>query len=197
MKKRILLPSVLLLLVPWCAYAQEELLPAQNEIGINVLHTPIVYLVSASMSEDVRYVPIHVGYVRSLSKHLGVSVLGFYRRDEDGSFKTNELGFAVGPRLSSDHLKGWFVECKFGLGVASGVDYFDDDYSRWDLVVQPEVGYTRMIGGNLSITAGIGLQTLVEVSESPSRSGRWDWNGTGQMSHYYLPVANLSMALVF
>jgi hypothetical protein len=196
------MPSVVMLLIPWCVYAQEERAqeerpPAQNQIGINVLHTPIVYLVSVSIADDVSYVPIHLCYVRSLSKNLGVSVLGFYRRDQDADFRTNEFGFAVGPRLSFHHLKGWFIECKVGLGIASGVDYFNNDYSRWDFVVQPDVGYTLMIGSNFSVTGGIGLQTLVELSETPSRGGTWDWNDTGRLSHYYLPVANLSLALTF
>ena len=186
------------LLISGSAAAQEEQHPsAQNQFGINLLHTPIVYLVSASMSGDVTYVPIHLSYAHSFSKHLGVSVLGLYRRDHDGDFNTDELGFAIGPRISSDHLKGWFIECKLGLGRASGVDYFQNDYSRWDMVIQPELGYTRAIGTGLSITAGVGLQTLIEVSESPTRAGSWDWNDRGQLSHYYLPVANLTLAMTF
>ncbi len=197
MKKRIFVLSASMLLVPWCVCAQEESPAPRNQIGVNVLHTPVVYLVSASMSGDVSYVPIHVGYVRSLSKNLGLSVLGLYRRDQDADFRTNEFGFAVGPRLSFDRLKGWFVECKFGVGRASGVDYFSHDYSRWDLVVQPDIGYSLMLGSNVSVTAGIGVQTLLLLSETPDRGIDWEWNDVGQMSHYYLPVANLSVALTF
>lgn len=191
-------PLVLTLLIPGGVSAQEEQHSlAQNQLGINVLHTPIVYLVSASMSEDVTYVPIHLSYARSFTKNLGLSMLAFYRRDHDEDFETNELGLAAGPRLSFDRLKGWFVEWKLGVGRASGVDYYSNDYTRWDFVIQPELGYTRTIGTGFSITAGIGLQTLIEVSETPSRAGSWDWNDMGQLSHYYLPVANLTLAMTF
>ncbi len=195
--KKILLASSLVLLIASSARAQEESREPQNQLSVNVLHTPIVYAVSASMSGDVSYVPVHVGYVRSLSKNVSLSVLGLYRRDVDGDFKTNEVGIAVGPRLSFGSRGGWFIECKVGLGVASGLDYFDNDYTRWDLVVQPDIGYTRRIGSHLALTGGIGLQTLVLLSESPSRGGSWDWNDTGRLSHYYLPVANLSIGLTF
>ena len=45
---------------------------------------------------------------------------------------------------------------------------------------------------------GLGLQTLILLNENPQRNvgmNSWDWNRIGMMSHYYLPVLNISIGI--
>jgi hypothetical protein len=197
MKKQIIFIAACILMIPFCATAQENDSAAQNYIGINLLHTGVIYLVSTSLTDTTQYLPLHFNYFHSFTQNWGLSALAFYRLDKDGEFRTNEFGFAVGPRFSLDYLKGFYIDCKLGLGLASGLDYSGNDYSRFDFVIEPDLGYNLEIGKFFSITFGLGLQTLVCISESPARDGTWDWNFIGSLSHYYLPVANLSAALLF
>jgi hypothetical protein len=201
MKKISIIIAVFILFLPFGVLAQDEGgaedTTVQNHFGINVLHTALITLISTSLSDTTEYLPIHLYYDHAFTQNWGVAALGFYRLDNDSNFRTNELGFAIGPRFSFDFIKGLYTDCKVGLGYAFGVDYMGADYSRLDLVIEPEVGYTLIIGRFFSLTFGIGLQTLIMITEAPSRSGAWDWNYMGRLSHYYLPVANFSLGVVF
>jgi len=170
---------------------------AQHYLGINILHPAIVGVVSLSMAEDVFYLPMHLSYAHAFSGNLGISALVIYRYEKDADFRTNEFGFAVGPRLSFNRLQGFYVDCKFGIGYAFGVNYSNHTYSRLDFVIEPDIGFNFVISKNFSITLGIGTQTLLLLNETPSRVGHWDWNEIGTLSHYFLPVLNLSAALMF
>jgi len=197
MKKTLVLASALALLFLVQGNAEENENQAMNMVGVNVLHTIILDVVSTSLSDDVLYLPIHFSYARAFDKNWGLSALAFYRLDKDGDFRTNEFGLAVGPRFSFDYLEGFYFECKFGAGIAVGVDYLHNDYTRIDFIIQPDIGYNLSLADFFSISFGVGLQTLISVSETPSRSGVWDWNFMGKLSHYYLPVANLSACFMF
>ena len=128
---------------------------------------------------------------------MGISGLLMYRMDKDiGDFRTNELGIAVGPSYIANNLNGFWADIKFGIALASGEDGFANEYSRTDMIIQPELGYNICFPSKLTLTFGIGMQSLLKLSEDPDRSSRWDWNSTGKLSHYYLPVINLSLGFM-
>ncbi len=90
-----------------------------------------------------------------------------YRLDKDGDdFLTHEFGFAAGPAFLSNKLNGFYADVKFGLGYAFGKDYNNSDYNRTDLIIEPDLGYYLCFKSNFTIALGIGLQSLVKLSES-------------------------------
>ncbi len=173
--------------------AQDNENNGKTFIGINLGHTLAVSFVSSTLSNGTSYVPVHLIINHSLSEHFGLSGLLLFRSEKDGdNFLTTELGFAVGPSYLSSALNGFYIDCKFGLGIASGRDYDLNDYSRTDFIIQPDIGYYLNMGSKFTMIFGLGMQTLLKLSENPPRGSNWDWNGIGTMSHYYLPVLNIS-----
>jgi hypothetical protein len=184
------------------AFAQENTEEPLNYIGVNAAHTAVLALLSSGIDPSILYLPVQVSYAHAFSEHWGLSILALYRYELDDVYRTHEVGIAVGPRWSSHYLNGFFLEIKAGAAVAFGRDYFERDYVRIDLVIEPAFGFTFVIGRNFSLTVGGGLQTLVCLGENPVRSQpygmyNWDWSGLGELSHYYLPVANVSAAILF
>jgi hypothetical protein len=161
--------------------------------GLNIGHTVAVDLVSHAMSDSVSYVPFHIQGTYCLSNHFGISGLLLYRFERDHELLTNEVGAAVGPCLMVNGLKSFFCDVKIGVATAFGRDYEGDDYSRVDLVVQPDVGFFIPLNRTFTFCFGLGIQSLLLLNESPSRNGVWDWNSMGMFSHYYLPVLNVSI----
>jgi hypothetical protein len=75
-----------------------------------------------------------------------------YRRESDGTyFDTVEISIAAGPAFYLDRLKSLFASVEFGFGEAAGSDYEDNDYTRLDLVIQPEASVFVPIAGHLSM----------------------------------------------
>jgi hypothetical protein len=167
--------------------------------GVNLGHALAVDLISKTMSNSVEYLPIHVDFHFDYSRNFGLAGSLIYRKEVDGnSFATQEFGIAAGPAFYLDRLKSLFASMKLGVGCASGTDYLDRGYTRFDFIIQPEVGTFVPIVDHFRMTLGIGLQTLLLISESPSRySGNygWDWKNIGMMSHYYLPVLNVGFGV--
>jgi hypothetical protein len=184
------------------AYAQEQTDQPLNSINVNLVHPLIMYAASVGLSDFTAYLSLHGEYAHAFSRNWGMAGQFIYRLEMDGDyFRTNEFGIAVGPRFSLNYAKSLFVEIKAGIGYTFGIDYNDNPYSRLDLIIAPDVGYTFVFWKVLSLTLGIGLQTLIPVMESPQRSvspgGHWDWNEIGWISHYFLPVVNVSVGVVF
>jgi hypothetical protein len=170
---------------------------AQNTfIGINAGHTLVVNLVSQNLGDETRYLPIHLQVNHAFSDHFGLSAGFLYRLDKDGNFATNEIGAAIGPCYMQKRLNGFIGDVKIGFARAFGRNYDLEDYSRTDFLLQPEMGYFVRMGDKFSFCFGIGVQSLLMISESPSRANIWDWNGMGKFSHYYLPVLNISIGFM-
>jgi hypothetical protein len=66
-----------------------------------------------------------------------------------------------------------------------------------DLIIQPDIGFFKKFTSGFALSLGLGIQSLVKISENPSREGVWEWNKTGKFSHYYLPVLNISLGYAF
>lgn len=165
-------------------------------IGINISHTIMVGVISGALGEETLCLPIHAGVQYSFNKRWGISGLVYYRYEKDGfNFKTNGIGFAVGPRISftGTAVEGFYATVMLGVGFNSGLDYFQRDYRRTDLVIEPEIGYVSpMKLGPFGFAFGFGLQTLIPLNESPQEI---QWNTLGKLSHYYLPVINISIGI--
>jgi len=165
--------------------------------GINIGHALAIKTISGILSDNTTYLPIHLNLNHSLGNNLGIAGLFMYRLDKDGAnFLTHELGFAVGPSILFNRLEGLSIDCKIGYARAFGKDYFSNDYYRNDFVIQPEIVYYVSFPNKLALSFGLGLQTLLNISENPDRSFYWDWNTTGKLSHYYLPVLNISFGFI-
>ena len=194
MKKTILL-SLLITICLQNLFSQNESSSKNTYIGINPLHTIFIQTVSKASDPDVSYLPVHIQVDHSFNKHFGLSGLLLYRLDKDGSyFLTHEFGFAIGPSYLTNSLNGFYADLKIGLGYAFGTDYNDSDYHRADLIIQPDIGYYLCFKSRFTIALGIGLQSLIRMSES-YYGYIWEWNSTGKLSHYYLPVLNLSVGI--
>jgi hypothetical protein len=162
-------------------------------LGFNVIHPILLEAVSHAMDKEVSYLPIHLTVDHSFTKHFGVAGLLMYRYEKDGEyFNTHELGFAAGPSYLSNSLKGFYANVKVGIGLTFGKDYNNSDYNRTDLILQPDLGYYVSLKSGLTFTLGIGMQSLLKLSES-YYGDIWEWNYTGKLSHYYLPVVNFSV----
>jgi hypothetical protein len=179
------------------SFPQENSIRQNTYIGINPAVSLTVGCLSTIMDPNTTYIPVHIVVNHSFSKHFGVSGLLLYRLEKDNDFKTNEIGFAVGPAYLSDELNGFFADLKFGIGLAAGQDYSSEDYTRTDLIIQPDIGFFKKFNSGLAMSLGLGIQSLVKISENPSREGDWEWNKTGKFSHYYLPVLNISVGYTF
>jgi len=197
MRRKVIFVSLALAMALSLALAAQSGSDAPFYVGLNLGHTIAVSASSTALSSETLYLPIHVDMHYALLQHFGLAGSVIYRLEKDGDyFSTQELGIAVGPAFYSSRLKGFFASAKFGLAVAAGKDYLDDDYMRIDAVIQPEVGLIIPIGGPLALTLGCGLQTLLPIYEYPSRYDPdygWDWNDMGMMSHYYLPVLDIGL----
>jgi hypothetical protein len=202
MKKSVIGVMLFLLVMAAGASAQDQDYQPQNYIAVNVLHPLLIYTISVELSRTTTSVPVHLAYALALSQNWGISAQFIYRLEIDGAYlMTNEFGFVVGPRFSLDFMKGFFAEFKVGVGYAAGMDYHANDYTRLDLILEPAAGYNIIIGNAFSMTFGLGIQSLIPLTETPARStapgGWWDWNVVGYIYHYFLPVFNVSFGLVF
>jgi hypothetical protein len=194
MKKNILLTLFIAIFLQ-NLFSQNESSNKYTYIGINPLHSIVMQAVSKALDPDESYLPVHIHVDHAFNKHFGLSGLFLYRLDKDGSyFLTHEFGFAIGPSYLTNSLNGFFADLKIGLGYAFGTDYNDSDYHRTDFIIQPDIGYYLCFEGHFTIALGIGLQSLVKLSES-YYGYIWEWNSTGKLSHYYLPVLNLSVGI--
>jgi hypothetical protein len=205
MNRKSVFVTLFLLAIIAGAVAQEEGDQPRNYLGVNIAHPLIIFGISRLLSDTTAYLPIHLHYALRLGENWGLGSQFLYQLEMDGRhFSTNEFGLAVGPRFSINVGKGstvYFIQCKVGAGYAFGTDYNNNAYSRLDLIVEPDTGFTFVLGKVFALTAGIGLQSLIPLTESPQRSsspgGWWDWNEIGYLSHYFLPVANVSLGFVF
>jgi hypothetical protein len=169
----------------------------KNFFGLNIGHALVINSISRSMDTGVSYMPIHIQYNRSISRNFGVSGVLVYRLDKSDGVMTNEFGFGIGPCFMPNGIYGFFADCKIGLGFAFGKDGLEREYSRTDFLLQPELGYFIHIGKQFAMCFGLGMQSLILISEDPPRHPAdaldwWDWNSMGKLSHYYLPVLNIS-----
>lgn len=194
--KKIFATLVILSCIPFLK-AQDESNATPTYFGINIGHAIAVKTVSNILSDNTNYLPIHLNLNHSLGNNLGVSSVFIYRLDKDGSyFTTHEFGLAIGPSYLVNNLDGLSIDFKIGYALAFGEDYEGRDYHRSDFVIQPEIAYYIRFQNKLALSFGLGLQTLLKISEEPDRSFYWDWNATGRLSHYYLPVLNISLGFI-
>jgi hypothetical protein len=193
MKKILVLIIILIAFIPQDSFSQVENSDGKTFIGINPAHTVIIQAVSKAMDKNVSYLPVHINACHAINEHIGISGLFMYRLDKDGDYYlTHEFGFAVGPAYLFERLNGLYADIKLGLGYAFGTDYNNSDYNRTDLIIEPDIGYYLSFKNRFTIAIGVGLQSLVKLSES-YYGEIWEWNSTGKLSHYYLPVANISL----
>ena len=178
-------------------HAQTAASDGKTLISINVGQMTVVPLVTTAMyGTNVTYLPIHFNAYHSLNKHIALSGLALFRMEKDYDFLTQEIGFSVGPCFTSNYLKGFFADCKLGVAFAFGHDYQYNDYTRSDLVIQPEFGYFLTVASRFTMTFGLGCQSLLKLREVPRREDTgWDWDNSGKMSHYFLPVLNISLGI--
>jgi hypothetical protein len=192
---------MLLVLGMMCAFqtgiwGQDAGTDPKTFFSVNPAHSVAVMAVSTVVASETRYLPIHFGITHAFTPHLAVASLLMYRLDKDGEFfLTHEFGFAAGPEYQFKRWNGFFVNFKAGIGYAFGTDYNDSEYHRTDLILQPDLGYYFKFGNRFALACGVGLQSLVKLSES-YYGYIWEWNSTGRLSHYYLPVVNISVGLL-
>jgi len=192
MKKKLAFTLILCVCTLQFSFSQTDGNDGSTFIGINPAHTIIIQAVSKALDPDVSYLPIHIIVNHSFTEHFGMSGLFLYRLEKDGdNFITHEFGFAVGPAYLSKKLNGFYADIKIGLGYAFGTEYNNSDYNRIDLIIEPDLGYYLCFKSNFTMSIGIGMQSLIKLSESYD-GNIWEWNSTGKLSHYYLPVANIS-----
>ena len=178
------------------AHAQSAANDGKTFIGINLGHMMVIPLISTAQDANVTYLPIHLNVYHLLSKNFALSGLLMYRMEKDYDFSTSEFGFAIGPCFTANHLNGFFADCKVGVAFATGNDYQYNDYTRADFLIQPEVGYMLTLAGKFTMSFGVGCQTLLKIRENPKREDTgWVWNNQGKMSHFYLPVLNISLGV--
>ena len=192
MKKKLAFTLILCACTLQFSFSQNESNNGSTFIGINPAHTIVIQAVSKAMDPNVSYLPIHIIVNHSFTEHFGISGLFLYRFDKDGDyFKTHEFGFAIGPAYLSKKLNGFYADFKIGLGYAFGTEYNNSDYNRIDLILEPDLGYYLCFKSKFTMSIGIGMQSLIKLSESYD-GNIWEWNSTGKLSHYYLPVLNIS-----
>jgi hypothetical protein len=195
MKKALIFTLILGVFILHYSFSQDAGNEERTFIAINPAHTIIIQAVSKAMDKNVSYLPVHIIMSHSFTEHFGISGLFLYRLDKDGdNFLTHEFGFAVGPAYLFKRLNGFYADVKLGLGYAFGTDYNNRDYNRTDLIIEPDLGYYLCFKSRFTMAIGIGLQSLIKLSESYYGSV-WEWNSTGKLSHYYLPVANISCGI--
>jgi len=195
--KRLLFFAALCSMGSMAAHAQSAAGDGKTYISVNVGHMTLIPMITTAMyGANVIYLPIHFNAYHSLSKNFAMSGMAIYRMERDYDFLTQEVGFAIGPCFTSNHLKGFFADFKVGYAFAFGHDYQYNDYSRSDFVLQPEVGYFLTLAGRFTMSLGLGCQSLLKIREYPRREDTgWDWDNSGKMSHYFLPVLNVSLGV--
>jgi len=194
--KRLLFFATLYSMGSMAVHAQSAASDGKTLISINAGQMTVVPMITIAMYENVVYLPVHFHAYHSLSKNFALSGVGIFRSERDYDFHTYEMGIAVGPCYTSNHLNGFFADCKVGLAFAIGRDYQYNDYTRTDFVIQPEVGYFLTLAGRFTMSFGVGFQSLLKISENPRREDKgWDWDKTGKMGHYYCPVLNISLGI--
>ncbi len=195
--KKLYLPVLLLAMFIMTTSLFEATGQNKTYFGVNIGHAIAVETVSKILSDETDYLPVHLNLNHELGNNIGLSGLLMYRLDKDGeNFLTHELGIAFGPSYLFNDLEGLSIDFKIGFARAFGKDYMSDDYSRNDFIIQPEIAYYIRFPSKLALSFGLGLQTLVKISEKPDRAFMWDWNKTGKLSHYYLPVLNISIGFI-
>jgi len=195
--KRLLFLAALCSMGSMAAHAQSAASDGKTYIGVNVGQMTAVPLVTTTMYDiNVIYLPIHFHAYRSLSKNIALSGLFLVRSERIYDFQTFEFGFAAGPCFTSNHLKGFFADFKMGYAFAIGHDYDYNEYSRSDVLIQPEIGYFLTLAGRFTMSFGFGCQSLLKIREYPRREDTgWEWDNAGKMSHYFLPVLNVSLGV--
>jgi hypothetical protein len=165
----------------------------QFAVGLNVAQ-PAAYYIGSSFFENSRLLPVPIEFHGRLSRDLGIGGTLLYRYHRDGTvLHIQEIAAAAGPRISltGNGLEGPFLSAKIGLGFAGGKDYSGASYSRFDLVLQPEIGYAFWWdSSHLYLVIGAGLQSLVPLLESPRSI---PWNSLGKVFQYYQPLVNLTL----
>ena len=81
-------------------------------IGFNPLHMTLISLIATSVSSSLVDLPIHFNMLYAFSKHFGLSGLTLLRLEKDGSYRTNELGIALGPAIFMNHFNNFFIDIK-------------------------------------------------------------------------------------
>ena len=175
-------------------YGQSTLNEGKTVVGFNAGQACVVSTITLTSYDNVLYMPLHFNAFRSLSKNFALSGLLLFRSEKDYEFLTHEFGFAVGPCYTTNYLNGLAIDCKAGFAFALGHDYSYNDYTRADILIQPEVTYFLPFSGKFTMMVGLGVQSLVKITESPRRENTgWDWDNNGKLSHYFLPVLNISI----
>ena len=168
---------------------QVEVESPKVAIGLNV-GMPLVYAVASSTFSNSSLTVIPVEAHLRLGPRWGIAGTLLYRSHTDGALEVNEMAGFLGPRfsLSGTGTTGAYVALKLGFGFAAGNDYYDQDYKRTDIVIQPEIGYARA-WSSLYLAVGIGILSLLPLSEEPDV----EWNSTGRLIHYYTPAINVTL----
>jgi hypothetical protein len=162
-------------------------------LGVNVMQ-PAIYALASSFFEDSHFIPVPLEAHVSINRQWGLaSTLGCFSQ-HDGDLKLQGLQLGLGPRftLVGDGLRGLYGTFKLGIALRVGHDYRLDNYYRFGLTMQPEVGYSLAWGPpGLFLAFGLGIQTEVPLLESSHPT--WEWSGLGKMVNYYLPVVNITL----
>jgi hypothetical protein len=194
--KKLLILVMLCPLGSMSMYAQSAADDSKTFIGINAGHMIIVNYISREIDANAPYVPIHFNGYHSLNKNFALAGSLLCRSEKDYGYHTMEFGFAVGPCYTSNYLNGFYADFKVGLAYATGRNYYSNNYSRTDFVIQPEAGYFIKFASRFTMTVGLGCQSLLRITENPRREeSGWDWVNTEKMAHYYLPVLNISLGI--
>lgn len=175
------------------APSQAKTPPKRLALTTNLGQTAALALASEAVSGGLTlYFPVEFDADYAITKRLAVSGELLYRFERDGTyFKTNEVGFAVGPTLIFGGLQGFFATARIGLAYARGVDYNNEAYARLDLLLQPEVGVFVPLPFDAALKIGVGMQSLLLITDYPKNT--WSSNALFALSHYYLPLLDLSV----
>ena len=184
--------AALILAGSMAAHAQTTGADKKTFVGINVGQMTVGPLVVLAISREATYMPVHIHGYRSLNRNFALSGLALFRVVRDQQFQVTETGFAVGPCFTSNHLNGFFADCKVGFAFAIGHDYDYDAFTRTDFVLQPEFGYFITLAGRFTMAVGLGMQSMLKIAENPKSA----WIDVTNYERY-LPVLNVSLGIKF
>ena len=184
--------AAVILTVSMAAHAQTTGADKKTFVGINVGQMTVGTLVVKAIDKDGLFLPIHIHGYRSLHRNFALSGLFLFRAVKDSQYLLMESGFAVGPCFTSNHLNGFFVDCKVGLAFGAGNDFDNEAFTRTDFVLQPELGYFITLAGRFTMAVGLGMQSMLKIAENPKSA----WIDVTNYERY-LPVLNVSLGIKF
>jgi hypothetical protein len=166
---------------------------ARFAIGLNTFHFGLT-AVGSSFFPNNKMTTVPVDAVFVLSGSFGIMVSVVYRYEKEVSLEKALFAAAIGPRLAfaGKGLPGLYVAARIGAGIDRSTEKSAIDYEDFDLVIQPEIGYTQTFR-NLPLLLEYGLGVLILIPLTQTNPPHY--NDLGNTVHYRMPVLKVSIGL--